>query len=348
MAVFKISPGEFLSMKGELPLFDTRAPQEYNQGQIPGAVNLPLFTDEERKQVGTLYKNRGKESAVLQGLDFVGPKLTSYIKNIKSVTNDRRILMHCWRGGMRSASMAWLVDNAGYDVYLLEGGYKAYRGFIRRSLANPVKELLVLGGMTGTGKTEILMELEKQGEQVIDLEGLASHRGSAFGTIGMDEQPTNEQFENNLYDSLSRLDINTRIWVEDESKQIGKVEIVQEFFSQMREAPLVRISLPKEERIKRLTRDYGCANREELIFPVHKISRRLGGLREREVIEHINNGEIDEAVSKVLDYYDKGYAHGNSKRDRNKIFDIEFQNDYPRENAQKLIEFAHTIKLPPS
>ncbi len=346
MAVFKISPKEFLEMKGELPLFDTRAPAEYKQGHIPGAVNLPLFTDEERKKVGTLYKQRGKEPAVLQGLDFVGPKLTSYIKNIKSITEDRRILMHCWRGGMRSASMAWLVDNAGYDVYLLEGGYKAYRSFIRESLGLKMEKLFVLGGMTGTGKTEIIGELEKLGEQVIDLEGLASHKGSAFGTIGMEEQPTNEQFENELYDRRSSLDLTKRIWVEDESKRIGKVEIVEEFFRQMREAPLIRISLPKEERVKRLTRDYGFANRENLIAPVQRISRRLGSLREREVIEHINCGEIDEAVSKVLDYYDKGYAHGNSKRDQNKVFDMDFQKDSPAENALKIVEFAKTILLP--
>jgi len=341
---YRLDPAEFLKKSGELIIFDTRSPGEFEKGHIAGALNLPLFNNEERAEVGTLYKQSGKDAALMRGLDIVGPKMTSFIKQVKAATDKKEILIHCWRGGMRSSSMAWLLETAGYTVYLLEGGYKAYRNFIRKDFERKAENLVILGGMTGTGKTDILIELEKLGQQIIDLEGIANHRGSAFGTIGMDDQPTNEQFENDLYNKWSMLDISKTIWVEDESKKIGRVEIVEPFFQQMRNTVVVRINLPKEVRVKRLVRDYCAVDMDELINPVKRISRRLGGLREREIIEHIENCEFDQAVSKVLDYYDRGYSHGNSKRDQSKIHDISFHRDAPSAEASELIDFLKNIE----
>ncbi len=342
MTINILSPAEFLYKSPELVIFDTRSPGEFSKGHIPGAVNLPLFNDDERAEIGTLYKEKGREAAVLRGLEITGPKLAGFVRSVKSFTEKKQILMHCWRGGMRSSSMAWLLETAGFHVFLLEGGYKSYRKYIREQFSIKAEKLVVLGGMTGTGKTDILAELKKSGEQVIDLEMIANHKGSAFGTIGMNEQPSNEQFENDLYRDWSKLDLGRQIWLEDESKKIGKVEINDPLFLQMREAKLVKISLPREMRIQRLINDYCRVSPEELIMPVKKISRKLGGLREMEIIDHISNGEFHDAISKVLDYYDRGYGYGNSKRDQNRVFDIELTENSPLKAALILKEFTET------
>ncbi|MEY2794218.1 MAG: hypothetical protein RJA76_2210, partial [Bacteroidota bacterium] len=181
----------------QVPILDVRSPGEFKRAHIPNALSLPLFTDEEREKVGICYKHQGKEKAVELGLEFVGPKLVNFVKYAKKVAFEGEILVHCWRGGMRSASMAWLLETAGLKVFLLEGGYKSYRNFVLKIQSEPLP-LRVLGGKTGSGKTELLREMKNAGFQVIDLEDLAKHRGSAFGHFGLEEQPSSEHFENLL------------------------------------------------------------------------------------------------------------------------------------------------------
>ncbi|RPI68717.1 MAG: tRNA 2-selenouridine(34) synthase MnmH, partial [Ignavibacteriae bacterium] len=170
-------------------LIDVRSPGEYDHGHIPGAVNIPLFTDHERAVVGTSYKQDSPEAAMDVALKIVGPKLYGYVEQVRLSTDDKRLTLYCWRGGMRSSSMAWLFRTVGYDVDVLPGGYKAYRRRVHEVLEYPWN-FAVIGGRTGSGKTKVLKILHDAGEQVLDLEAIAHHKGSAFGALNQPPQPT--------------------------------------------------------------------------------------------------------------------------------------------------------------
>lgn len=336
MSLRPLPPDTFLQQADRYPVFDARSPSEYAQGRIPGAHALPLFSDEERHEIGLLYKQQGREAAVLRGLAMVGPRLGDYIARVRSVTNSRQILLHCWRGGMRSESLAWLLSKVGYRVGLLKGGYKAYRRHVLAGFETPLC-LRVLGGMTGSGKTEILHHLGRLGQQVLDLEGLANHKGSAFGAVGSDPQPSTEQFENELFAQLQRFNPAQPIWVEDESRKIGCVTIPDAFYRQIREAPVLRIHVPREVRVARLCEDYGAVAPEKLAGAVRAISKRLGGERTRIALQAIADGDYAVAAHAVLDYYDKTYLHGMSKRDPGRVLDLDPTPEQPGAVVKALV-----------
>ncbi len=292
-----------------------RSPSEYSKGHIPGARNLPLFNDEERAIVGTLYKKQGKDKAVLEGLRFVGPKMASFIEQISTINPETFIGVHCWRGGQRSQSMAWLFERGGKsNVATLDKGYKAFRSEVLERFSALLK-LRVLGGYTGSGKTEILAALKAHGEQVIDLEGLANHKGSAFGALGQGPQPTTEHFENLLWDTIDRLDPNKVIWIEDESRHVGSCRIHDVFFEQMRAAPTLFISIPQKTRVKRLVQDYGGFDAKQLEEPILKIQKRLGGQHVKSALEALKQGDLSTVAEITLNYYDKAYRYGLEQRD---------------------------------
>ncbi|UBM62003.1 tRNA 2-selenouridine(34) synthase MnmH [Candidatus Sulfidibacterium hydrothermale] len=335
---------KFLPLTDTLPLVDVRSPAEFTQGHIPGAVNIPLFNNDERAIVGIGYKQGGKEHAVQLGLEIVGPKLAGFVKQAKRLAPKKEILVHCWRGGMRSSSMAWLFETAGLKASILEGGYKAYRRYIRQQFSRPVN-LLVLGGYTGSGKTDILKILQKNGEQFLDIEHLAHHKGSVFGPLGQPPQPTNEQFENNLADAWRKFDFSRRIWTEDESRQLGKCVLPDPLFFQLREAPLIKIIVPKSEREKRLVHEYGEFKKEELKEQLVKIRERLGGQYLKEALEALDNNALQTVASIALRYYDKAYDHGISRRPEENVFELKVEKDHPEENARLLLNFInHNLK----
>ncbi len=193
---------DLLAALATRPLLDVRSPGEYAQGHVPGALSFPLFSDAERATVGTIYKQQSRDLALETGLELVGPKLGGFVREARTLAPQGQVVVHCWRGGQRSGSMAWLLRQGGLDVWTLEGGYKAYRTWVLAELAAQQYSLYIIGGRTGTGKTKILHALRQMGEQVVDLEGLACHKGSAFGFIGELPQPTVEQFENDLHAAL--------------------------------------------------------------------------------------------------------------------------------------------------
>ena len=199
---------------------------------IPGAVSIPLFDDDERAQVGTIYKKQSKVKAVQKGLEFVGPKMKDFSKRALAL-DSQQLIVHCWRGGMRSGAMSWLFEMLGLTCYRLEGGYKAYRNYVLDFFSQPIR-FVVLGGRTGAGKTDILKQLEAMGEQVLDLEGLANHKGSAFGSLGESAQPTSEMFDHLIFNVLRRFDKDRVVWVENESINIGKVFIPQPLWKNYR------------------------------------------------------------------------------------------------------------------
>jgi len=210
---------EFMALRERLPVFDVRTPAEFAKGHIPGAFNLPLFSDEERRRVGIIYKQIGRESAILEGLEYVGPKMRRIVETVQSITGHKTLLLHCWRGGMRSSSVAWLLNTSGYEIFLLKGGYKAFRHYVLDSFEIP-RDIIILSGHTGSGKTEILQALSRLGEQAIDLEKLACHKGSAFGSLGETPQPAQQEFENHLALFWRATDLPwTAIWSPSISRQ---------------------------------------------------------------------------------------------------------------------------------
>lgn len=327
----------FLSEAKKIPVIDVRSPLEFNQGHIPNAINIPVFNDEERKIVGTKYKQVGREHAIMTGLEMIGPKLAEKVKLLKRLVNTKQILVHCWRGGMRSNNMAWLFELAGFDVSVLEGGYKAYRKFIR-SKWDEKRNYIILGGKTGSGKSEILEVMAKQGVQVLDLERIALHRGSAFGNLANDEQPTTEQFENNLYDEWKDFDDSRVIWMEDESRAIGKVSMPEILFDHVRNNVVCFIDVPKEFRVQRLVDEYANFDDGSLIAGVNRISKRLGGLNTKLSVESIQSKNFSKAADILLSYYDKAYLNGLSTRDQDKVIKIETTTDDAKINAEILLK----------
>lgn len=290
-------------------LIDVRSPSEYAKGHIPSAINLPLFSDEQRAAVGTLYKQRGQKQAYDLGLQFAGPKLADFVKQARAFKQE--LELYCWRGGMRSASMGWLFTNAGIKCRVKKGGYKAYRRWIDGVLTKNVT-FKVLTGLTGSGKTEKLQQLAKQGENVLDLEGLANHRGSSFGMLGQGDQPSNEQFENLIGDSLSKL--SSPIWVEDESRMIGNCKVPDHIYAAMQQGEMVLIEAPKQERLKRLIEMYAHLPKQDLLDATGRLHKKLGGARTQAAKEAISQGNFIDAVELILQYYDKAYESFSRKR----------------------------------
>lgn len=330
----------FLDKAQHLPVIDVRSPGEYAHAHIPGAVNIPLFDNAERAQVGTRYKQAGKDAAVLLGLTLVGPKLAEFVKQAKKLNpqgND--VLVHCWRGGMRSGSFAWLLDTAGLTASTLVGGYKAYRNAVLSAFAQP-RKLLILGGKTGSGKTDILRELARQDEQIIDLEGLANHKGSSYGVIGQRPQPSTEHFENLLFAQWCQLDPNRRIWLEDESRSIGSCFIPLPLWQQMRTAPVAFIDVPKANRIERLVTDYAGIDHTLLVEATERIRKRLGGKVTEEALDALARQDYATVADLTLNYYDKAYLHGLSQRDSANVYSVEVEENNSTETAKQLIQWA--------
>jgi tRNA 2-selenouridine synthase len=337
-----LSVPDFLQHAQTLPVIDVRSPGEFAHAHIPGAVNIPLFDNEERALVGTKYKQAGKDHAVLVGLEMVGPKLAGFVRQVRKLNpTGREVLVHCWRGGMRSGSFAWLLNTAGIRATTLEGGYKAYRSAVLARFAEPHK-LLILGGKTGSGKTDILKALATKGEQVIDLEALAHHKGSSYGAIGQPPQPSSEQFENRLYHELRQLDSIKRIWLEDESRNVGTCFIPMALWQQMRAAPVAFVDVPKAVRIERLVQEYAGIDHNLLVEATLRIEKRLGGKALKDALTALEQQDYATVADLTLHYYDKAYLHGLSERDPQTVHAMPIQEDSPTETAHALIQWADT------
>jgi len=339
---------------------------------------LPLFTDEERAVVGTAYKQESRDKAIKHGLDFFGPKMRRMVEeaegildlgpdNYREQTADlngnkseienpksKIALLYCWRGGMRSGAVAWLLDVYGFKVYTLVGGYKKFRNYILDTFKLPF-DFKILGGYTGSGKTEVLKSLKTKGELVVDLEEIAKHKGSAFGNIGMPKQPSQEMFENILGRKLRSLRYELKnndqrstpqyiinhspIWLEDESQRIGQINIPNGLWETMRSSPVYFLDIPFEERLSHLVEEYGCLDKEKMIDAITRIRERLGGLETKKAIEHLNENNTLESFRILLKYYDKWYTKGLHNRESiNSLLNLIDCESVSPENAKKLIQ----------
>lgn len=349
MPIQKITIEEFLKLAKQHPVLDVRSPGEYKHAHIPTAYSLPLFTDEERKQVGTVYKQQSREEAIKIGLDFFGVKMRKMVEEAESLFVDRNsltesadtknsqngqrstnnVLIHCWRGGMRSAAVAWLLDMYGFKVYLLNGGYKAYRKWVLSQFEKEYN-FNIIGGYTGSGKTLLLHELANQNKITIDLEGLANHKGSAFGALENIPQPGQEMFENMLAENLFvvRCSLNdntnshanngqqsTAIFLEDESQRIGNLQIPMSLWYKMRKAPVFFMDIPFEQRLDYITEEYGKQKKETLSEAILRIQKRLGGLETKNAVQFLEEDNYKECFRILLSYYDKWYYKGLQNRE---------------------------------
>ena len=341
--IHPITISDLMALTDPIPLADVRTPAEFEQGHIPGAFNLPLFSDEERVSIGTTYKQVGKEAAILLGFDITGNKWSGFIRQAMEMAPEKKIAVHCWRGGMRSGAMAWALNLYGFEVYQLEGGYKQYRRWVLDQF-EATYSLFVLGGMTGSGKTRILHELRGRGEQVIDLEELAQHRGSSFGSMNKLVQPTQEQFENNLASQLNALDKQLKIWVEDESSSIGKRTIPRPFWDQMVTSFLIDINVSAEQRMVALVQEYGSLDKNFLIECTERIRKRLGLDQAKNAIMAIGEGRIADFIRVVLIYYDKTYRSSLTRRDAGRVLKVNLENIEHTLNARDILRAVHAIR----
>ena len=338
-----VNIADFLSGPILIPIADVRTPAEFRQGHIPEAFNLPLFSDEERVQVGTTYKQVGREAAILLGFDLTGNKWSGFIRQALDIAPDKKIAVHCWRGGMRSGAMAWALNLYGFEVYLIEGGYKKYRRWVI-DLFEKSYQLCILGGMTGSGKTLLLQQLQLMGHQVIDLEELAQHQGSAYGSLNKLVQPTQEQFENNLGQQLNLLDRKKLTWVENESISIGKRFIPKPFFEQMLKAVMVDLQIDNQQRLEKLLKEYGTLDKEFLIASTQRIGKHLGPEQTKHAIAAIGENDMREFIRLLLVYYDKTYRNGMKKRIPELIFPLPLDSQDSKHNATLILQFEKRIQ----
>jgi len=339
--VKKISAEELFALKQEIPLVDVRTPDEYRRGHIPGAVQIPLFDNNERALIGKVYAHNGSNAAILLGMEIVGPRLKDYIEKAQQLSPDRKIILYCWRGGMRSGSLAWLFSTTGMQSFVVEGGYKAYRRYVLEKFKTPIK-WIVLGGETGAGKTEILRMLAAEGEQVLDLEAIACHKGSAFGAIGQPDQPTQEQFENNLFEVFRTLKHEKPVWIENESITIGKLFVPRNMFEQMEKAPMVCINRPFSERLERLVREYGITDHETLTAVFRGLVKRLGSEKCQQAIQAVQERKYEKAAEIALHYYDKVYSRQLHKKQQ-QIIKTFYTDNFQYINIQELITLGKKL-----
>ena len=297
------------------PIIDVRSPSEFYQGHWPGAVNIPLFSDSERETIGKSYKKESRLKAILQGLKVTIPNAKNLLEIILQITTkkegkNKSLRIYCWRGGMRSSAFAWLARTIGIRTYLLKGGYKNYRKWVLNQFEADLP-IRLLGGKTGTRKTDLLNYINEENIHVIDLEGIANHRGSSFGSLGMKEQPSTQQFENILAESLDSFQKNSaiEIWLEAESSNLGKCRIPNSLYTKMKKAPIIEIIKDKDERVKNLVHVYSQNSQTELNNAVNRISKRLGPQRTKEALTAIKRKEWSKACEAMLDYYDKCYEY---------------------------------------
>jgi len=318
-------------------IIDVRSPLEFAQGHIPNAINFPLLNDEERKIVGTTYKQKGHELAVIKGFELVGGKFAQFLIDFKKLKTESQIIVHCWRGGLRSNIMAWLLEKGGYKPLLIKGGYKSYRNAVIQSFSKQYN-FVILGGKTGSNKTKILHELSQLNNCIIDLENIANHRGSAFGGIGLGLQPTQEQFENNFYEQLQKIENNNIVWIENESRLIGRIVIPTSIYNQMRNGRLINLLVSRNIRANNIIEQYGAFDKNILEEKTIGIEKKLGNQNMRIAVDALKSNNLDAWVNILLDYYDKTYEFSQQKRLASSISSIEYDAENYIENILNAVK----------
>ncbi|MEZ4803908.1 MAG: tRNA 2-selenouridine(34) synthase MnmH [Bacteroidia bacterium] len=338
----RIEVSEFL--KSDRTLIDVRSQGEFEESHILEAINIPLLNNEERIQVGTAYKQVGKEAAIEIGFQLVNPRKDEILENLMQTIGNKPIKLYCARGGMRSQLMANYFTENGYDVVVLEGGYKAYRNHVLSQISN-YTNLIVLSGYTGSGKTEILSELRGLGAQVIDLEFLANHKGSVFGALGNSKQPKSAEFHNLIFNELSKFDYSTPIWVENESFRIGNIYLPKELWLNMKNSPGIELYIPFNDRVEFTKKQYGNFNAEDVSRCINYLRKRLGDEKTNQLLCLVRENDADEIIESLLLYYDKAYEFGREKRKCHNYVKLSFESMDIKKIAEYLYENQNGYSL---
>jgi len=292
-------------------IVDARTPLEFAEDHLPGAINIPILTNAERVEIGTLYKQQGPQIARIRGLELTCHRFPAIVATVAEAAAGRPILVYCWRGGLRSESIAMLLEMTGYPVVKLAGGYRSFRTLVSsffESVSLPV-QLVVLHGMTGSGKTEFLQQLPQERYTTIDLEGLAKHRGSAFGSLGLGEQPSQKRFETLLWDAFRKAPADRPIVVEGESKRIGRINLPGDLYEVMAASTKVWCTVSVATRVKRLSAEYAREEyRQPMAEALERIKKKLGGEQYTELQHKLADWDVPGIAQDLIEqYYDKLY-----------------------------------------
>ncbi len=303
-----------LRNKGAL-LVDARSPDEFAEATIPGAINVPLLDNAERQEVGTLYKQVGKQQARRRGVQIVAPKIPAMIERVAALQAEtsQPVVVFCWRGGMRSLALTQFLELAGVPARQLSGGHKGFRRMVLDFFEHGEwGRLLVLRGLTGVGKTECLQRLAQKGYPVVDLEGLANHRGSAFGNLGLPPQPGQKMFEALLWDELRKIPRDAYLLAEGESRHIGRVSLPPRVYQALQVETSIWLNATLEARVKNILADYPAVDKlkTEFVQPIRALKDKLGKETMNHYLQLLQEGHWTELVSELMvNYYDPLYRH---------------------------------------
>ena len=326
---------------------DVRTPLEYGEDHIPGACNVPLLTNEERVEIGTLFKQVGPQAARRRGLELTASRLPVLVAEIDRAAAGRPIIVYCWRGGLRSRTVTTVLDLTGFPVRQLVGGYKAFRNLVNATFENftPPGPLVVLHGLTGIGKTTFLGHLQEYGATTIDLEGLACHRGSAFGSLGLSQELSQKRFETLLWDAFRGCPAGRPIFIEGESRRIGKLFLPGNLYEVMKGSIKVWSEASRETRVRRLLEEYGKVEyREMMADALDRIRKKLGGEQYAELVGHLERWELGLLTEGLMThYYDRLYY-----RERPWVEDLRLSLEDFGEARQELLSFLEQKGLPTS
>jgi tRNA 2-selenouridine synthase len=344
----EITPENLNALKNTL-VIDVRSPGEHEAERIPNSVNVPLLSDVERAEVGTIYKEQGEMVARRHALKMISPKIPLFIERVDELRqHGNAVVIYCWRGGMRSESVASVLSIAGIDCFRLTGGYKAWRGQVVADFENDAYPFqpAVLHGLTGVGKTEILAALATRGQQVLDLEAIANHRGSVFGGLGLGSQPTQKNFDAALWQHMRAIPPNSVVFLEAESRKVGSVRLPDCVLKRIEGDRSILVTGSVQKRAERIAADYLHPSRSpetELgrgLALLDRLKERLGGKLVLQLKDLIAAGEILEAVKVLLvDYYDPLYSR---QIERNAPFELEVNGDDVEAAAEQIAAWSET------
>jgi tRNA 2-selenouridine synthase len=345
----ELTAEQLITLKDPL-VIDVRSPCEHEAERLPGSKNIPLLSNEERAIIGTIYKEDGEVIARRHALKLIAPKIPSIIDDICALRtlHSQATVVYCWRGGLRSESVASLLSMAGIDCFRLQGGYKSWRGVVRRELDSDKYDFIpvVLHGLTGVGKTELLKELESRSGKVLDLEQLASHRGSAFGGMGLPQQPTQKNFDAEIWKKLREFGKNV-VFMEAESRRVGRISLPDCVFSRINTGAAVLVTGSLEKRVERILTDYFATNEpnqlEEALDRLTGLKESIGARKISEIKKTVLSGDLHAAVRMLLvEYYDPLYMKQIRSRSP---FQLEICGDNSALAAERLLAWINESLL---
>ncbi len=324
---------------------DVRSPKEFAEDHIPGAINIPILDNEERAIIGTLYKHEGKDSAVQKGLEFVTPKLEQLYNQLKELSDKNKVVIYCFRGGMRSSSVVDFASSCDVKVHKLDGGYKAYRRYVISYFQTLSSRFLftTLHGNTGVGKTQMLLELQKCGEAILDLEFFAKNSGSVFGDLYYEgNAPSQKFFETSIFEKLYSYEQKNQkvIFLESESKKIGRCTLPAEFWEMMQSGKHILVEASMKNRVRRCVEDYTQKQKnddEGLIQAISRLKDKLGNKKTAELIELVQQKNYDEVAEFLMEqYYDRLYLYSQDQYD----YEFTVSSDQMQESVEKIIAWS--------